>query len=332
MDMPPEPLHAAEEKPLETGTIDRPGLFGRLPLMSIAAAVLVVIGLALLAVSLSGGNSNPLYPILPTMTPPAATTALEPEVIGFAELNADPAAFLGRRLQVSGDYTPLAAPECLDYTGPDIRWSLVAEELQLNATGFEPLLTLLEPGTAMTVTGFWQAYRGPVGCGKEPDDGTVWYLAVDRILEPNPLTGATGPLLTVIPGTALPTLSPEETLETVSPTVAITTTITNSLTVTATVGTSLPAGVTPTPAITAPPVTPLVTAGSPAAGTGTPDSGATPAATPPAGSSPTPSPTGGTPGAGTPGLPTNTPSGTGYPPSGTTPPAGTPTATTDPYP
>ncbi len=302
-------------------------MIGRLPLVSIGAAVLVVAGLALLAVSLSGGNSNPLYPSLPTMTPPAATTAPEPEVIGFAELNADPAAFLGRRLQVSGEYTPLAAPECLDYTGPSIRWSLVSEELQLNATGFEPLLSLLEPGTSMTVTGFWQAYRGPVGCGKEPDDGTVWYLAVDRILEPNPLTGAIGPLLTVISGEALPTLAPEGTVDLLTPTLEVTPTLTESLTMTATIGATLPAGLTPTPAITAPPVTPLATVGTPAATPGTPDPALTPAATPPPGSSPTPSPTGGTPGSATPGLPTSTPSGTGYPPSGATP-----TATTDPYP
>lgn len=327
MDMPPELLNAPEEEPLHPESSGRRRMIGRLPLVSIGAAILVVAGLALLAVSLSGGNSNPLYPSLPTMTPPAATTALEPEVIGFAELNADPAAFLGRRLQVSGDYTPLAAPECLDYTGPSIRWSLVSEELQLNATGFEPLLILLEPGTPMIVTGFWQAYRGPVGCGKEPDDGTVWYLAVDRILEPNPLTGAPGPLLTVVPGEALPTLAPEATVNPLTPTLEVTPTITESLTVTATVGATLPAGLTPEPAITAPLVTPLATVGTPAATPGTPDPALTPAATPPPGSSPTPSPTGGTAGNATPGLPTSTPSGTGYPPSGATP-----TGTTDPYP
>lgn len=326
MNAPDSRSHSEHELP-ENGAPDWRVSAGRWPLVSIAAAVLVVAGLALLAVSLSGGNAAPLYPILPTTTSPAGTTAAEPDEIGFAELNADPAAFLGRRLQVSGEYAPLPAPECLDFTGPIIRWSLVADELQLNAVGFEPLLTLLEPGTAMTITGFWQAYRGPLGCGKEPEDGTVWYLAVDRIVEPNPLTGATGPLPTVVPGEALPTLGPEATLGTPTPTVEFTPTITESLTVTATLGAATPDGLTPTVAGTPPPVTPLVTVGSPAPTSETPLSG-TPLTTPPAGSSPTPSPTGGTPGTTTPGLPTNTPSGTGYPPADTTPTATRP----NPYP
>lgn len=323
MNIPPGPLNGNEEEPRETAVIGRPGFSRRLPLLSIGATVLVLVGLALLALSLSGGNTAPIYPILPTMTP-AVTTALEAEEIGFAELNADPAAYLGLRLQVTGDYTPLENPECLDYTGPIIRWSLVAEELQLNAIGFEPLLRLLEPGTPMTVTGFWQAYHGPLGCGKEPDDGTVWFLAVDRIVEPNPIRGAPGPLLTVIPGPSQPTLAPEATAGTVAPTIEVTPTLTDSITMTATISPTLPGGLTPTPDATLPAVTPLVTAGTPAA---TPGLGATPVTTPLAGSTPTPTATGGTPGT-TPGLPTNTPSGTGYPPAQTSP---TPTSP-NPYP
>jgi hypothetical protein len=324
----PDLNHDPEVEPPDNGERGWKQLVSRWPIISIAAAVLVIAGLAFLAYSLSGGAATPLYPILPTMTPPAGTTAPEPEEIGFAELNADPAAFLGRRLLVNGDYTPLPAPECLDYTGPIIRWSLVAEELQLNAVGFEPLLALLEPGTEMTVTGFWQAYRGPLGCGKEPDDGTVWYLAVDRIVEPNPLSGAAGPLLTVIPGEELPTLSPEEAEGTPTSTLEFTPTITESLTLTATLGATLPAGQTSFPAATQPPVTPLMTAGSPVTTPETPDGG-TPLTTPLG--TPTPTGTLGTPGAGTPGLPTNTPSGPGYPPGTPTIPT-TPTATTDPYP
>lgn len=324
MNMPPEPLNGNEEKPRETTGDGQPRSSRRLPFLSVAASVLVLAGLALLALSLSGGNTTPLYPILPTMTPPA-TTAQEPEEIGFAELNADPAAFLGHRLQVSGDFTPLARPECLNFTGPIITWSLVAEELQLNASGFEPLLRLLEPGTPITVTGFWQAYQGPLGCGKQPDDGTVWYLAVDRILEPNPIRGTPGPQLTVIPGTGLPTLGPEATLGTETPTLEVTPTDTESFTLTVTLSPTIPGGLTPSPNVTTPPVTPLVTAGSPAA---TPSPGTTPLSTPPEGSTPTPTATGGTPGTTTPGLPTNTPAGTGYPPDQTSP---TPTSP-NPYP
>lgn len=294
---------------------------GRLPFITGAAVVLVLVGLGLLAFSLGSSPERPLYPTLPTFTLPAGTVDYEATEIGFADLNADPAAYQGRRIQVTGVYTPVEAPECLDYVGPSIRWSLVAEELQLNATGFENVLRLVDEGIDMTVTGIWQAYRGPVGCGKEPADGTVWYLAVDRILEPNPLTGEPGVALTVIPGSPLPTLSPLETVET--PTITETATIEDSGVVTATVApeATLPVAGTPTTDATPLPVTPLVTPGTPTATTGTPDQQGTPNATTTVGT-PTPTATGGAQGTTTPGLPTNTPSGTGYPSQAT------PTATT----
>jgi hypothetical protein len=298
------------------------GIIGRLPLLTVAAVVLVVVGLAFLVLSLGGSNDRPLYPILPTFTPLAGTAAFAPQEIGFAELNADPAAFQDHRLQMTGAYTPIEAPECLDYNGPSIRWSLVAEELQLNAIGFEPLLPLVEEGTEMTVTGIWRAYQGPVGCGKEPPDGTVWYLEVDRILAPNPLFGSAGPLLTVIAGTSDP-LTPDL-LGSETPAVATATPAETILvTPTATLQEQpvlIPTG-TPTPSLTPLPVTPLVPPGTPSE-TGTPGGTATTTGTP--GPSPTPTVTASPEGSTTPGLPTNTPSGTGYPAQGTP----TPTSTT----
>lgn len=298
-------------------------LLSRMPLITAAAVVLVFAGLAFLALSLSSGSERPLYPALATPTQINGTMEFEPVEIGFAELNADPEALLGRRLQVSGIYTPVEQPDCLDYTGPVIRWSLVAEDLQLNAVGYETLLRLVEPGADMTVIGIWTAYRGPVGCGKEPEDATVWYLQVERIIAPNPLFGASSPMMTVIPGEALPTLPPLEALTPVPPDLSPTPTISGTITVTVTVQpTILPSITTPTLEPTGLPVTPLATAGSPVATVGTPDTGATPAGTPTAGPSPTPTVTGGAQGTTTPGIPTTTPSGTGYPSQST------PTATT----
>src|SRR5690606_6209145 len=115
-----------------------------LPILTIGVFVLVVVGLGLLAFSLAGGNNNPLYPLLPTFTSPSGTADYQAREISFTELNDNPASFQDQRLQVSGTYTPLSAPECLDFTGPVIRWSLVADELQLNTTGFENLLRLVE--------------------------------------------------------------------------------------------------------------------------------------------------------------------------------------------
>jgi hypothetical protein len=279
----------------------------------LAAVLLVIVGLGLLALSLNGRGDHPLYPLLPTFTPLPATIEAEPEIIGFAELNGDPAAFRGKRIQVAGIFTPLTPPECLIYTGPAIRWSLVADELQLNAIGFENILRLLEPGTEMTVIGIWSAYQGPLGCGKEPTEGTVWYLAVDRILEPNPLLGASAPVLTVIAGDALPTLSPLETVETGTTEATPTPESTMILTATATLDVALTIAITPTPELTSLPVTPLLTPGATPGLPGTPPIGATPGGSPTFGPSPTPEATSGAGGTTTPTFPTNTPSVPGYP-------------------
>jgi hypothetical protein len=320
METPPLPDEMSDPSPPPATLAERLRASARrLPVITAAAVILVVGGLSLLVWSLSGGASRPLFPNLPTFTPLAATVEFEAQEIGFTELNADPAAFQNQRLQVSGVYTPVEAPECLDYNGPIIRWSLVAEELQLNAIGFEDILRLVPEDTEMTVTGIWRAYRGPVGCGKEPEDGTVWYLEVERIVEPNPLFGATAPMLTVVPGTPAGTLAPEEAATLATPTPEVTVEMTTEITTT----TTLPGIVSPTVTPTLP-TTPLVTPlGTPGATqTLSPTADGTAALSPTPGPSPTPTATGGASGTTTPGLPTTTPSGTGYPSQGT------PTATT----
>lgn len=294
-------------------------LAGHLPIIPIAVVALVVVGLGLLAFSLSGGANNPLYPVLPTFTPLSGTADFQAREVTFTELNEDPAAFRDQRLIVSGAYTPLSAPECLDYTGPVIRWSLVAEELQLNAIGMENLLRLVEEGLEMTVTGTWRMYQGPVGCGKEPVDEVVWFLEVDRILEPNPLQGTIDPVLTVVlgspefPESAPVTVDPGE--SDLSPTLEGT----EILSPTATLDAGLPIAPTPTITNTLVPVTPLATVGTP----GTPDPLATPDLTATGTITGTIETTPGAEGTPPPSLPTNTPSGPGYPSDGTPDPTAT---------
>lgn len=170
----------------------------------------------------------------------------------------------------------------------------------------------------MTVTGIWNAYQGPVGCGKGPPTGTVWYLAVERILEPNPLFSSSGAVITVIPGELLQTSPAIETTETITLTVTATMTGTVSITATATLESIVPPLTTPTPDNTGMPVTPLSTPGTtpsftPETTPGVPtiDPGVTPGAT----SNPLATPTLG--------LPISTPSDPGYPgpisPTPTTP-------------
>lgn len=312
-----------EQRPHVDNATEMQSSGAHIPVVTIAAILLVIIGLAFLAYSLSSKDEKPMYPLLPTATNIASTMDYTPAILGFPELNADPTIYRGLRIQVSGAFTPIDAADCLDYSGPNILWSLVAEDLQLNAIGFENLLTFLSPGTEMTVLGIWTAYHGPVGCGKQPPDETVWYLAVERILEPNPLIGINGSSLTMIPGEPLPTLSPLETSESRTPELTPTNESLLTGTPTPTVESLLTIQATPSPNLTSLPVTPLLTPGATAGLTTTPGLGVTPGVTPTINLSVTPEPTSGLPGATVPPLPTSTPSGPGYPgqptPTATTP-------------
>ena len=296
-------------------------LAGRWPVLAGLAAFLLLAGLVLVVSALVNRNGRPLYPNLPTFTPPAATLTGELAVLTFAELNADPDAYRDRRIQVAGDFASVPPPTCTPHAGPSIRWSLVAEELQLNAVGFENVLRLLAEGTPMTVTGIWRLYSGPAGCGKAPPDANVWFLAVDQIVEPNPLFGEGGVMLTVVAGSPLATLPP---LDLTVPTATATLTLTATVPLAspeappATTPAVLPtigAAATATPTMTATLATPG-TVGTPTP-TPTPTQTGTPGPSPTAGPSPTPSAT--IEGGATtePGIPTATPGGPGYPGEGT---------------
>ena len=132
-------------------------------------------------------------PLKPVRTP--ATAVILPvnnqaTFVTFPELNADPTAYLHQLIRVSGSYNPLPPLTCLPHNGPRIRWSLISDELQLDAIGFETILQEVSPGTILTVEGIWQRYHGPYGCGKQPPTNDAWYLEVLQIIEPNPLFSA----------------------------------------------------------------------------------------------------------------------------------------------
>jgi hypothetical protein len=273
-----------------------------------------------------------LKPFRPSSTPGGFVVESEASVVTFPELNANPNAYRNQRLRVTGDYVALTPPDCRPYSGPLFYWSLVTEELQLNATGFEALLRNVPANTTLTVEGVWRLYDGPLGCGKEPAEGIAWYLAVERIISPNPLPGFRGtPRATAEAGEFMPTLPPE-----LSP----------LLTPPTSTPTPSPEANSPTPGISATPTlvgTPTLGSPTPTptAGTGTVFPSVTPVGTGlpgimtvtptlPPGTTATPS---ATPGPGTPtsGPPMPTLPGGGYPGATATPNLGTPTPTPDPY-
>lgn len=290
--------------------------------------LLAILGLLWSAVACAiTGQTRPLRPILPSPTALPNIVDSEAVEITFEELNADPSAYRNQRIRVRGSFVPQEAKDCplsANYTGPSIQWALISDNLQMDAQGFERLVPLIDPGLAMTVEGIWRLYEGPLGCGKEPEPGTAWYLETTRILDPTTffIGGEPGILITPTPADEDETAEPEPTVtgdETATPALPTP----DGTLATPTVG--IPPGGQPT----TPTRTPLPT----------PTTGGETAVPAPTGEDTTPgtpsTPTTGTPPAGTPtvtytaeppGVVTSTPGG--YPVE----PTFTPEPTNDPYP
>jgi hypothetical protein len=107
--------------------------------------------------------------------------------ISLAELGANPPAYEGLLLRLSGAYSKTALQACFPQKGIHPKWGMVGDDLLLNAIGYESVLGLMPANTAMTIEGIWRQYTGPLGCGKKPPTGTVWYLETISIVAPNPL-------------------------------------------------------------------------------------------------------------------------------------------------
>lgn len=306
-------------------------------------SVIAIIALVFFFVRLfSGENNNALFPQLPSPTPNVEIGVPQAILVNFADLNNDPYAYVDQLIEVSGAYTPQVVPDCVRYSGPLIRWALIADGLQLDAVGYERIVKLLAPGTPMTVRGYWRLYDGPLGCGKGPARGSRWYLHVTMIIQPNPLIGANGEQINIDienGESGLPPLQPTELSDgsELPPTPIFTPTFDPASTPTATfIGTMTPIftpsatatflpNVTPSVTVTLDPLgtnTPLPnqTPGTTATAvngtaTNTPEGGAatlTPELPPPLPTAPPGTPGGGYPGNDTP-TPTLTPTAENYP-------------------
>ena len=113
----------------------------------------------------------------------------QPQLVTFSELQTDPEMYQDRLIGVTGLYLRLPTVDCYPQSGHGAEWSLIAEDLRLDAVGYEIITRLLPSDTLMTVEGIFRLYEGPIGCGKGAPPGTAWYLEVIRIIEPNPLSG-----------------------------------------------------------------------------------------------------------------------------------------------
>jgi hypothetical protein len=326
---------AAETKFAMTEYIEETTERRQISPLAITGGVLVI--LLLLALLLTRGGTRPLKPTRPSATPVELNQNSQAILVTFDELNTNPYAFHNQRIRITGSYTPQPKPDCTNYKGLLIRWALISENLQLNGYGFEDVLKLVPEGTTLTVEGIWRLYDGISGCGKGSPQALIWYLQVDRIVQPNPLPGFGSapddsillPGETPFPEGAEPTPTAEDGTAVISPTPSATPTMTPTPTIVITpsmtpssTATLFPGEMTPTPSNSFPTNTP-----APGASPTTVETSPTTTNTPPPLTTPgTAVPTLPSLGTSTPG-PSPTP-GSGYPGPGT--PTSTPTV--EPYP
>ena len=125
-------------------------------------------------------GSTPILPRVP---------AVEPIPISLSNLAANPEFFEGSTLQLAGEYQLLPKLVCSRDPHPSpATWGIVGEGLLANAAGYDTQLrSLLAKNQPITVEGHWLRYNGPIGCGKSATVQEIWYLSVNRIIEPYPL-------------------------------------------------------------------------------------------------------------------------------------------------
>lgn len=156
---------------------------------------LLLLLLPLLAACRSGGAAVPTP--FPTAGPTVTVAGGGPVVLTVTELMAAPGLYRDVQVQLTGllRKQPVIICDAELHASP-AGWGLAeagaGASLMAAAGGFEQQVRSLLPGDLlMTVEGRWRRWEGLVGCGKAARQQEVWYLAVDRILSPSPLTQVT---------------------------------------------------------------------------------------------------------------------------------------------
>lgn len=186
--------------------------------------------------------------------------AAEATAVPLAELVAEPEAYDGQFVQLSGQYKRLPLLICSGETHPGpATWTLVTladsegddenaerEEIIVAVDGLDSQLrALIDEGSLLTVNGYWRFWEGVVGCGKQAVPSQMWYLKATELVAPVQLARvtavSTGDESDGDPGTAVATPP-------VTPTIPITLTPTTAV-ITATIAPPFETPIVETPFI-----------------------------------------------------------------------------------
>lgn len=156
---------------------------------------LALLSMILLLVACDGADLTPT-PFPATWTPAPALNPQQSYAIEIPELLAESDKYVGAYVEVTGQYRkrPLLICESESATNPSpATWEISdSTGVTLGAGQFdEALRSLIPNGLTVTVAGYWQQWEGPVGCGKQADQETVWFLEVTDVISPSPIVQVT---------------------------------------------------------------------------------------------------------------------------------------------
>ena len=156
---------------------------------------LALILIILLLVACDGAELTPT-PFPATWTPAPALNPQQSYAIEIPELLSNSDSYVGAYVQVTGQYLkrPLLICESDGATNPSpATWEILdSSGVSLGAGEFDDALRSLVPnGLTVTVAGYWQQWEGPVGCGKQAEQETIWFLEVTDIISPSPIVQVT---------------------------------------------------------------------------------------------------------------------------------------------
>jgi hypothetical protein len=197
----------------------------------------------------------------PLQVPVQRITTAAPIPISLENLAANPDFYIGATLQISGQFHRLPRLVCegTSYPSP-AKWALEENGFMANASGMDAQMrSLVEEGQEIKVEGRWLKYEGSIGCEGQVQDETIWYLSVDRVLDPYPLvrlqttpaegTGTASEDFTRTPETI--TEASEQVIFTDTPLPITTATAVPTFTATSVISTTVPTTtITPIPSMT----------------------------------------------------------------------------------